>query len=90
VRQGDVSDANQPDSPELSASPQRPLPQWFAKARFGVFIHWGCYSVPAWAEPTGALGVVPETEWFTHNLLCFWLVHCVSLILVSVWVVVLI
>jgi len=46
--------------------------------------------VPAWAEPTGALGVVPETEWFTHNLLCFWLVHCVSLILVSVWVVVLI
>jgi hypothetical protein len=66
------------------------LPQWFAKARLASSSTGGCYSVPAWAEPTGALGVVPETEWFTHNLLCFWLVHCVSLILVSVWVVVLI
>ena len=23
-------------------------------------------SVPAWAEPTGPLGAVPEEEWFRH------------------------
>ena len=26
----------------------RPLPQWFDDAKFGIFIHWGVYSVPAW------------------------------------------
>ncbi|EJF46196.1 alpha-L-fucosidase [Schaalia georgiae F0490] len=26
----------------------RPCPQWFQRAKFGVFIHWGVYSVPAW------------------------------------------
>ena len=56
--------ADQVDSPELWASLQRPLPEWFAKARLGIFIHWGPYSVPAWAEPTGALGAVPEDQWF--------------------------
>ncbi|GHT79494.1 hypothetical protein FACS189464_4270 [Bacteroidia bacterium] len=27
----------------------RPTPQWFADAKFGIFIHWGVYSVPAWS-----------------------------------------
>jgi alpha-L-fucosidase len=61
-----------PDTPELWATLERPLPDWFARARFGIFIHWGAYSVPAWAEPTGALGVVPETEWFPHNPYAEW------------------
>jgi alpha-L-fucosidase len=25
-----------------------PLPKWFDDAKFGIFIHWGAYSVPAW------------------------------------------
>jgi alpha-L-fucosidase len=67
-----TTNANQSDSSELWATLKRPLPQWFAQARLGIFIHWGPYSVPAWAEPTGALGVVPETEWFTHNAYAEW------------------
>lgn len=27
-----------------------PLPQWFSDAKFGIFIHWGVYSVPAYHE----------------------------------------
>jgi alpha-L-fucosidase len=27
---------------------QRPCPQWYQDAKFGIFIHWGVYSVPAW------------------------------------------
>lgn len=27
----------------------RPVPAWFDEAKFGIFIHWGVYSVPAWA-----------------------------------------
>ena len=67
-----TTSANQPDNSELWSSLERPLPQWFAQARFGIFIHWGPYSVPAWAEPTGALGLVPETEWFMHNPYAEW------------------
>jgi alpha-L-fucosidase len=66
------STADQSDTPELWASLARPLPEWFARARFGIFIHWGPYSVPAWAEPTGALGVVPDDQWFTHNAYAEW------------------
>ena len=25
------------------------LPDWFNDAKLGIFIHWGAYSVPAWA-----------------------------------------
>ena len=28
----------------------RPVPQWFSDAKFGIFIHWGLYSVPAYTR----------------------------------------
>ena len=28
----------------------RPVPEWFADAKFGIFIHWGVYSVPAFTK----------------------------------------
>jgi alpha-L-fucosidase len=27
----------------------RPTPAWFTHDKFGIFIHWGTYSVPAYA-----------------------------------------
>lgn len=27
---------------------QYPVPEWYEKAKFGVFIHWGAYTVPAY------------------------------------------
>ncbi len=27
----------------------RPIPSWFENAKFGIFIHWGLYSVPSYA-----------------------------------------
>lgn len=26
----------------------RELPDWYGKAKFGIFVHWGVFSVPAW------------------------------------------
>ena len=43
------------------------LPTWFQNAKLGIFIHWGLYSVPAWAPPTGELGKVNWNEWFKKN-----------------------
>jgi hypothetical protein len=45
----------------------RDVPAWFRDAKLGIFVHWGAYSVPAWAEPTGELGAVDEDTWFRHN-----------------------
>lgn len=73
------SSADQPDSPELWATLRRPLPDWYAKARLGIFVHWGPYSVPAWAEPSGALGAVPEDVWFTHNAYAEWYLNTIRI-----------
>ncbi|MBL6829442.1 MAG: alpha-L-fucosidase [Puniceicoccaceae bacterium] len=38
----------------------RETPDWFPDAKFGIFIHWGLYSVPAYA-PRGTYA-----EWYWH------------------------
>jgi alpha-L-fucosidase len=40
----------------------RPTPQWFYDAKFGIFIHWGVYSVPGWGAPKS------YAEWYWHNM----------------------
>jgi alpha-L-fucosidase len=34
----------------------REVPRWFRDAKLGIFVHWGVYSVPAWAPPPGPDG----------------------------------
>lgn len=34
----------------------REVPRWFRDAKLGIFVHWGVYSVPAWAPPPGPKG----------------------------------
>lgn len=41
---------------------QRPVPEWFADAKFGIFIHWGLYSVPAFSKHT------EYAEWYRKQL----------------------
>ncbi len=40
----------------------RPVPEWFGDAKFGIFIHWGIYSVPAYA-PRGTYA-----EWYWNAI----------------------
>lgn len=48
-------------------------PKWLDDTPLGIFIHWGAYSVPSWAEPHGELGTEPdEKTWFTHNSYAEW------------------
>ena len=37
--------------PAWASIDSRKTPAWFTDARFGIFIHWGVYSVPAYAVP---------------------------------------
>ena len=45
---------------------KRKLPKWFSDAKFGIFIHWGIYSVPAYAPPIGKFGTIDWTTWFKN------------------------
>ncbi len=36
-------------SADWSSIDKRPLPGWFEDAKFGIFIHWGVFSVPAYS-----------------------------------------
>jgi alpha-L-fucosidase len=45
----------------------RPIPEWYLDAKFGIFIHWGVYSVPAFAPPR-TKGETPYAEWYWHSL----------------------
>ncbi|XP_037355617.1 tissue alpha-L-fucosidase [Talpa occidentalis] len=37
-------------TPDWRSLDARPLPAWFDEAKFGVFVHWGVFSVPAWGS----------------------------------------
>jgi len=43
------------------------VPEWFHDAKLGIFIHWGLYSVPAFAI-TGVKGLESE-NWSVDNIL---------------------
>ena len=49
-------------APEWKSVDARPTPQWWSDAKFGIFIHWGVYSVPAFA-PKGEYA-----EWYWERL----------------------
>src|SRR3978361_185542 len=45
----------------------RPIPSWYTDAKFGIFIHWGVYSVPAYAA-VNVKGENPYAEWYWNSL----------------------
>jgi alpha-L-fucosidase len=52
---------------DWQALDQRPIPNWFGNAKFGIFIHWGLYSVPSWA-PVDGREALRYAEWYWHSL----------------------
>ncbi|HNU88334.1 MAG TPA: alpha-L-fucosidase [Ferruginibacter sp.] len=48
--------------PNWQSLDQRPTPQWFTDAKFGIFIHWGVYSVPGWSSKGN------YAEWYQQGL----------------------
>jgi alpha-L-fucosidase len=65
--------------PKLSSVKAHPLPDWYDDAKFGIFIHWGLYSVPAYAPPgemdmekllqgESDFAQSPYAEWYQNSL----------------------
>lgn len=53
--------------PNWESIDSRPIPEWFSDAKFGIFIHWGLYAVPAWG-PTDANVYDKYAEWYWNKL----------------------
>ncbi len=54
---------SQPYEATWESLDQRPNPTWFTDAKFGIFIHWGVYSVPSWGPKDR------YSEWYWHDLI---------------------
>jgi alpha-L-fucosidase len=52
--------------PTWESIDKRPMPAWFTDAKFGIFIHWGVYSVPAYAPVIP--GKLAYAEWYWHQM----------------------
>ena len=52
--------------PNWDSLDKRPTPAWFTDAKFGIFIHWGIYSVPAYAPVIP--GKLAYAEWYWHAM----------------------
>ena len=63
--------------PTLKSIRKHEIPEWFHDAKLGIFIHWGLYSVPAYA-PTGKgenLDILAKEGWtayYAHNPYVSW------------------
>lgn len=55
--------------PDWQSLDNRPVPAWFENSKFGIFIHWGVYSVPSWAPFGDSIGVYDKyAEWYWNKL----------------------
>src|SRR5437764_5549031 len=51
------ANAHGPYQPAWESIKQYKIPAWYQDAKFGIFIHWGVYSVPAF-----------DSEWYARNM----------------------
>ena len=65
--------------PTWESISQHQAPEWFQDAKLGIFIHWGLYSVPGWATPTGELGKVDRNVWFKNNPYAEWYLNTLKI-----------
>jgi alpha-L-fucosidase len=47
----------------------RPVAPWFSEAKFGIFIHWGVYSVPAYRPPAEGNWRGNYAEWYGPDVM---------------------
>ncbi|MBI1400559.1 alpha-L-fucosidase [Hyphomonas sp.] len=58
----------------------RPCPEWYARPQLGIFIHWGIFTIPAWAPRGRAIHelvgddfdmsavLTPYSEWYENAM----------------------
>ncbi|WP_111595554.1 alpha-L-fucosidase [Chitinophaga dinghuensis] len=66
-----LSSLAQQYQPDWKSLDSREMPEWYQRDKFGIFIHWGVYAVPAWAPPVLKPGEKKDrsfSEWYWKHL----------------------
>ena len=58
--------------PTVASLEKHKVPDWYNNAKLGIFIHWGLYSVPAWAPVKAQMGTMPPKEFYKYNPYAEW------------------
>jgi alpha-L-fucosidase len=69
---GGRSQAPEKYEPTIESLDKHPLPQWYAGAKLGIFIHWGLYSVPGWAPLTHPDHDFSSNDYIKYNPYAEW------------------
>ena len=48
--------------PNWESLDKRPVPTWYKDSKFGIFIHWGVYSVPGYCSKGN------YAEWYQNSI----------------------
>jgi len=65
--------------PTIESLSRHPLPQWYADAKLGIFVHWGLYSVPGWAPTAHSEHDFESLDYITHNPYAEWYLNSMRL-----------
>jgi alpha-L-fucosidase len=57
LKEVDAANEHGPFRPDWQSLQKYEAPEWYKDAKFGIFIHWGAYSVPAFGN-----------EWYPRNM----------------------
>ena len=57
LKEVDIADHQGPFRPDWESLQKYEVPEWYKDAKFGIFIHWGVYSVPAFGN-----------EWYPRSM----------------------
>ena len=78
---GSAAFAQQPQKYEstIESLDQHALPQWYADAKLGIFIHWGLYSVPGWAPLIHPEHDFSSQDYITSNPYAEWYLNTMRL-----------
>ena len=55
------------DAAPASDYPDLTVPDWYRDAKLGIFIHWGLYSVPGWADVADRSDVTEDNAYARHQ-----------------------
>ena len=66
--------------PTMESIKTHKVPAWYHAGKVGIFIHWGLYSVPAFAPPACELGEIePDIRWFGNNPYAEWYMNSIRI-----------
>lgn len=64
-----IASAQKKYTADWASIDSRPIPAWYTNAKFGIFIHWGVYSVPAYAPVGKEFDTYSKyAEWYWNRL----------------------